>query len=97
MSACPYGISKKFTLWSLSSLRKKTAGLLSFFSKQETRFQKDMAMLSLGNSLILGKNWLFEAERMSETTARFVGANPAVFQATSYVLHCPASFPLLCN
>lgn len=73
---CPHGISRKFPLQqSLSSLRGK--GLLSldfFFSpKQETRFQKDIALFSSGNTvLFLDENWLHEPDRKSETTARFV-------------------------
>lgn len=59
MPARPRGISRKFPLWPLSSLREKTAEIL-YPPRQETRFQKSIAVLSPGNNLILDENWLHE-------------------------------------
>lgn len=57
-------------------LREKACCTLSgffFFSKQESRFQKDTALFSSRNTvLFLDENWLHEPDRKSATTARSV-------------------------
>lgn len=80
---CPHGISRKFPLQCLCPLegKKRRWTLIFFFSpKQETRFQNDTALFTSGNTeVLLDENWLHELDRKSETTARFVWANPIGF------------------